>query len=89
VFVAWSGLAESQRTAREFNSGAVSSAIALIARVGGEHRDEDARVRLRPKGIVFALRDAATNQCVAPRRKFRRTRDATIIADRNERDLRD
>jgi hypothetical protein len=67
----------------------VSSAIAFIARIAGEHRREDARMRLRPEGIVFALRNAVTNDASFPVGKFRRTRDAAIIAERKGPDLHD
>jgi hypothetical protein len=47
------------------------------------------RVRFCPEGVVFALRDAATNNTSFPVGKFRRKRDATITAERKWRDLRD
>jgi hypothetical protein len=60
------------------------------ARLGGNlHRREDARVRLRPEGVVFALRDAATDNTSFPVGKFRRTRDTTIMTERRRSDLHD
>ena len=61
VSVVWSLPAESRVLRVTFNSGAVLSAIALISRPIFEHRREDARARLRPGGVVFALRNASTN----------------------------
>jgi hypothetical protein len=45
-----------------------------IARLAVEHRRDDARVRLHPDGIVFGLRDSATNDASLPVGKIRRTR---------------
>jgi hypothetical protein len=50
---------------------------------------EDARVRLRPEGVVFAVRNAATQDRSFPAGKFRRSPDAMIVAERKERDLHD
>jgi hypothetical protein len=72
-----------------FNSGAVLSAIALISRPIIEHRREDARARVRREGVVFALRNASTNDTSFRAGRFRRRRDATIIAERNKWHLRD
>jgi hypothetical protein len=46
-------------------------------------------VRLRPEGVVFGLRNAAANDSSFHVGKFRRTRDATIIAERKKRDFHD
>jgi hypothetical protein len=72
-----------------FNSGARVRANRTIAILAVEQRCEDARVRLRPEEVVFALRHAATNNTSFPVGKFRRTRDAMSVADRQERDLHD
>lgn len=66
-----------------------SSANRTIARLAVERRREDARVRLRPERIRFALRIAATNDTSFAVGRFRRTRDATIIIERRRSDLRD
>ena len=41
-------------------------------------------MRLRPEGVVFALRHAAKNDTSFPVGKFRRMRDATIRIERRE-----
>jgi hypothetical protein len=47
------------------------------------------RVRLRPQGVVVALRDTATNNASFPVGKFRRTRDTAIMMERKGSDLHD
>lgn len=64
-----------------FNSRAQSSPDRIDAASTDEHRREDARVRLRPEGVVFASRSGATNDTSFAVGKFRRTRDATILIE--------
>ena len=89
MFVVWSDTAESESAARDVQLWAESIADRIDTRLADEHRREDARVRLRPEGVVFALRDAATNDASLPIRKIRRTRDATIMTERRRSDLQD
>jgi hypothetical protein len=64
-----------------FTSGEPVSASRTGARLTVEHHREDLRKRLRPEGVVFSLRSSATNDTSFPVGKFRRTRDAAIIAE--------
>jgi hypothetical protein len=72
-----------------FNSGAASSANRTDSRLAVERRREDARVRLRPEAVVFAVSNAPTNDTSFPVGTFRRTRDATIMIERRRSDLHD
>jgi hypothetical protein len=63
--------------------------IVSVARLAVERGREDAHVQLRPEEVVFALRDATTNDASFPVGTFCRTRDATIIAERKKRHLHD
>lgn len=72
-----------------FKSGAQSSPDRIDARSTDERRREDARVRLRPEGVVFALRSGATNDTSFAVGKSRRTHDATIMIERRRSDLHD
>jgi hypothetical protein len=63
--------------------------IVPIARLAVERGREDAHVKLCPEEVVFALRNAVTNDASFPLRTFRRRRDAAIIAERKRPDLHD
>jgi hypothetical protein len=89
VFVGWSDVAESESAARDVQLWAESIADRVEARPTDEHRSEDVRARLRPEGVVFALRDAATNDTSFTVGKFRRTRDALITIEHPRSDLHD
>ena len=89
MFVVWSDTAESESAARDVQLWAESIADRIDTRLTDEHRREDARVRLRPEGVVFASRDAATDNTSFPVGKFRRTRDTTIMTERRRSDLHD
>jgi hypothetical protein len=60
VFAVWTDLAESESAESDVQHRAESIADRIDARPTDEHRREDARVRLCPEGVVFALTDAAS-----------------------------
>jgi hypothetical protein len=59
-----------------FTSLAEASADRTEAKLTDERRREDARVRLRPDQVVFALRDVAMNDASISVGKHHRTHDA-------------
>jgi hypothetical protein len=62
VFVVWSGVAKSQRTALDLQLRRPRRAqIVPSATLAVEHCGDDARVRLRREGIVFRLRNTTVN----------------------------
>jgi hypothetical protein len=87
VFVVWSDLAEPESAARDVQLCTESVADRVDASPTDEHPREDGRLRLCPEGLVFALRNGATNDASFPAWKFRRTRDATILIERERRDF--
>jgi hypothetical protein len=90
VFALWSDLANQNALRVTFNDGAPGERKWHRSQgLASEHRREDACVGLRPEGVVFALRNAVTNDASFPVGKFRRTRDAAIIAEPQRPDLHD
>jgi hypothetical protein len=90
VFVVWSGLAESQRTALDVRFPAAASSPVEPTRDSPLNDGVKTRVcDFVRRESSFALRDAATDITSFPVGIFRRARGATIIIDRRRSDLHD